>query len=71
MFNLAGHLYGGDFYRELYRVLHRRGRLFHYIANPDSKSGATMTRGVMRRLEEAGFQRIERRAQAFGVIAQK
>lgn len=71
MFSLAGHLYGGEFYRELYRVLDRRGRLFHYIANPDSKSGATITRGVMRRLEEAGFQQIERRPQAFGVIAHK
>lgn len=71
MFNLAGHLYGGDFYRELYRVLDKRGRLFHYIANPDSKSGATITRGVMRRLEEVGFQRITRRPEAFGVIAYK
>lgn len=71
MFNLAGHLYGADFYRELYRVLAKRGRLFHYIANPDSKSGATITRGVMRRLEEVGFQRISRRPEAFGVIAQK
>lgn len=71
MFNLAGHLYGADFYRELYRVLDKRGRLFHYIANPDSKSGATITRGVMRRLEEVGFQRISRRPEAFGVIAFK
>lgn len=71
MFNLAGHLYSADFYRELHRVLDRRGRLFHYIANPDSKSGATITRGVMRRLEEAGFQRISRRPEAFGVIAYK
>lgn len=71
MFNLAGQLYGGDFYRELYRVLDKRGRLFHYIANPDSKSGATVTRGVMRRLEEVGFQRITRRPEAFGVIASK
>lgn len=71
MFNLAGHLYGADFYRELYRVLDKRGRLFHYIANPDSKSGATITRGVMRRLEEVGFQRISRRPEAFGVVAQK
>ena len=71
MFNLAGHLYSGDFYRELYRVLDKRGRLFHYIANPDSKSGATITRGVMRRLEEVGFQRISRRPEAFGVIAYK
>ncbi|MEZ4737021.1 MAG: methyltransferase domain-containing protein [Caldilineaceae bacterium] len=71
MFNLAGHLYGADFYRELYRVLDKRGRLFHYIANPDSKSGATITRGVMRRLEEIGFQRISRRPEAFGVVAFK
>jgi len=71
MFNLAGHLYGADFYRELYRVLDKRGRLFHYIANPDSKSGATITRGVMRRLEEVGFQRISRRPEAFGVVAFK
>ncbi|MCE7982325.1 MAG: methyltransferase domain-containing protein [Caldilinea sp. CFX5] len=71
MFNLAGHLYGADFYRELYRVLDKRGRLFHYIANPDSKSGATITRGVMRRLEEVGFQRVTRRPEAFGVIAFK
>ncbi len=71
MFNLAGHLYGADFYRELYRVLDRRGRLFHYIGNPDSKSGAQVTRGVMRRLDEVGFQRVERRPQAFGVIAAK
>jgi predicted methyltransferase len=71
MFNLAGHLYGADFYRELYRVLDKRGRLFHYIANPDSKSGATITRGVMRRLDEVGFQRVTRRPEAFGVIAFK
>ncbi len=71
MFNLAGHLYGADFYRELYRVLDRRGRLFHYIGNPDSKSGAMTTRGVMRRLDEVGFQRIERRPLAFGVIGFK
>ncbi|MEZ4737024.1 MAG: hypothetical protein R3E79_58840 [Caldilineaceae bacterium] len=40
---------------------YKRGRPFHYIANPDSKSGATITPGVMRRLEEIGFQRISRR----------
>ncbi|MEZ4866127.1 MAG: methyltransferase domain-containing protein [Caldilineaceae bacterium] len=71
MFSLAGHLYGADFYRELYRVLAQRGRLFHYIANPDSKSGATMTRGVMKRLQAAGFSRVDRRPQAFGVVAAK
>ncbi len=68
---LAGELYGGAFYRELYRVLRRGGRLFHYIGDPASKSGSTVTHGVVRRLQEAGFSRIVRRAEAFGVVAYK
>lgn len=71
MFALAGHLYSAEFYRELHRVLKPRARLFHYIANPESKQGATITRGVLRRLEEVGFTRIQRRAEAFGVTAMK
>jgi len=71
MFSLAGELYSLAFYRELLRVLRRGGRLFHYIGNPESKSGATVTRGVVRRLTEAGFRRVQERAQAFGVVAVK
>jgi uncharacterized protein len=70
-FNLAGDLYAGDFYRELYRVLTRRGYVFHYIGDPESKSGATVTRGVIKRLHEAGFTRIEKKPRAFGVVAYK
>ncbi len=69
MFNLAGELYGLDFYTQCRRVLRRRGRLFHYIGNPDSKSGATVTRGVVRRLQEAGFLRVTPHPEAFGVTA--
>lgn len=71
MFGLAGHLYGAEFYAELYRILHGKGRLFHYIGDPESKSGAVTTRGVIRRLQEAGFRRVQRRPRAFGVIAVK
>ncbi len=71
MFSLAGELYSLAFYRELWRVLRRGGRLFHYIGNPESRSGATVTRGVVRRLGEAGFRRIQERARAFGVVAVK
>jgi predicted methyltransferase len=70
-FALAGHLYASEFYVELYRVLQSRGRLFHYIGNPETKSGRNITRGVIRRLKEAGFWRVVRRPRAFGVVAFK
>lgn len=70
-FSLAGHLYSGGFYSELYRVLRNGGKLFHYIGNPESKSGKSVTAGVIERLVEAGFQRVRRRPSAFGVVASK
>lgn len=70
-FKLAGELYSGVFYRELYRILKRGGRLFHYIGDPNSKASGGVTRGVLRRLQEAGFARVVRRAEAYGVVAYK
>ena len=70
-FQFAGELYSLEFYKKLYRVLSRRGTLFHYIADPDSKLGERMTKGVMKRLHEAGFAKVERRPKAFGVAARK
>ncbi len=71
MFSLAGHLYAAEFYEQLYRILTPKGRLFHYIGNPKSKSGAGVTRGVVRRLQEAGFRRVKPNPQSFGVVAYK
>ena len=71
MLSLAGELYSGEFYRDCWRVLRRHGKLFHYIGDPDSRSGARTTRGVVRRLQEAGFARVIARPQAFGVAAYK
>jgi predicted methyltransferase len=70
-FSLAGDLYSGEFYRELFRVLGRGGRLFHYIGDLESKSGRTVARGAARRLAEAGFSRVARRSNAFGLVAYK
>jgi predicted methyltransferase len=70
-FKLAGELYSGAFYCELYRILKRGGRLFHYIGDPNSKASGGVTRGVVRRLQEAGFPRVVRRAEAYGVVAYK
>ncbi len=70
-FRLAGELYSGAFYRQLFRVLQRGGRLFHYIGDLDSTSGRVVAKGAARRLQEAGFARVERRPEAFGLVAQK
>jgi predicted methyltransferase len=71
MFSLAGDLYSLAFYQQAFRVLKPSGRIFHYIGDPESKSGARVTAGVMRRLQEAGFRRVVRAPRAFGVVAYK
>ena len=68
---LAGELYSLAFYRELFRILARGGRLFHYIGDLESRSGGRVTPGVIRRLQEAGFTRVVRRTEAFGVTAHR
>jgi len=70
-FSLAGELYSLEFYRQLQRVTAAGGRLFHYIGDPESHSGARVTRGVLRRLAEAGFRDLRRRPEAFGVSASR
>jgi predicted methyltransferase len=69
MFNLAGQLYASDTYRQLHRILKPGGRLFHYIGDPKSRSGRNVTRGVVERLQMAGFRRVVRKPQVFGVVA--
>lgn len=71
MFSLAGDLYSREFYQQAFRVLKNSGKLFHYIGDPESKSGARVTAGVIRRLQEAGFKRVTRAPRAFGVVAHK
>ena len=70
-FSLAGELYSGAFYQQLYRGLKRGGRLFHYAGDPHSKASGGVTRGVLRRLQEAGFVRVVRRPDAYGVVGYK
>jgi predicted methyltransferase len=71
MFSMAGDLYSGAFYKQLYRVLRHKGRLFHYIGDLDSPSNRTLVPGILRRLKEAGFTRTTRHNEAFGIVAHK
>lgn len=70
-FSLAGDLYSRDFYREMLRVLKSGGKIFHYVGDLASRSGRSVGDGVVHRLREAGFIRVKRCFDAFGVVASK
>jgi len=69
-FNMAGHLYSGEIYQAFFRILTSRGRMYHYIGDPDSRSGASIGRGVVDRLRQVGFT-VTPKERAFGVLAKK
>lgn len=71
-FSLAGELYSEEFYREIFRVLRRNGRLFHYTGNPHViKKGSSFVDGVIHRLKAAGFRNVQKVEHLMGVSTQK
>ncbi len=71
-FSHAGHLYGGEFYAKLFRVLREGGRIFHYTGEPGSRyRRVDLRRGVMRRLRQAGFTDAAYDREIFGVVCEK
>ncbi len=71
-FSHAGHLYGGEFYSRLSRVLRSGGRLFHYTGEPGSRfRGVDLRRGVMERLRRAGFLRLRWDDRVLGVYGER
>jgi len=68
----AGHLYGGEFYGKMHRVLRGGGRLFHYTGEPGSRyRRVDLHRGVIRRLRGAGFRRLRFERETLAVIGEK
>jgi hypothetical protein len=70
-FSLAGDLYSQDFYAELYRILAKGGRLFHYVGDLDSQHGKRVSHGSVQRLQAVGFKNVTARNDAFGLVAYK
>ncbi len=66
-FSLAGELYSQWFYDQLYRILKRKGKLFHYTGLPSLKyRKKSIVRGIGERLTKSGFKvRYVKKAQGF------
>lgn len=70
--SLAGNLYGAEFYSELYRVLKKGGKLFHYTGNPHLiNRGNSFVINAGKRLQNVGFRKIELKPQLLGLKAIK
>ncbi|WP_245542334.1 class I SAM-dependent methyltransferase [Psychromonas hadalis] len=70
-FSLAGELYSEEFYRQIFRILRRNGRLFHYTGNPHVvRKGSSFVDGVIKRLQAAGFKNVKKVPHLMGVSAQ-
>jgi predicted methyltransferase len=71
-FSIAEELYSEEFYQEIFRVLRRNGRLFHYTGNPHVvKKGNSFVEGVIYRLKAAGFRYVGKVEHLMGVNAHK
>jgi predicted methyltransferase len=56
-FAIAGELYSEAFYRQLARVIRRRGKLFHYTGAPNKIArGRDLASEVIKRLQAVGFE---------------
>ena len=71
-FALGPSLYTREFYSQMYRVLKRKGILFHYVGSPGSKyRRRDVQKGVIQRLRDVGFRDVERKKDVLGVFARK
>jgi len=71
-FTMGSNLYTREFYSEIHRVMKRKGVLFHYVGSPGSKyRNRDVQKGVIQRLRDVGFQQVERKKDALGVVARK
>jgi len=70
-FKLANELYSREFYNELYRVLKRKGRLYHYAPWPGKLKKEVFYLKIVRRLKEAGFKDVKYKEKSSGVSCVK
>ncbi|MCX6804195.1 MAG: methyltransferase [Candidatus Diapherotrites archaeon] len=69
--SFAKELYSSEFYKELFRVLSKRGILYHYCPNPGKTKGGEFWPRVKERLEKIGFVNVEYHKSSSGLKCEK
>ena len=68
--SLASELYSLNFYKEIFRVLKKNGKLYHYTGNPGSRNrNVNLPGNVSKRLKQAGFKDVKEAH--YGLTAKK
>lgn len=68
--SLATELYSLEFYKQLFRVLKKDGKLYHYTGSPGSRfRKVNLAKNVSKRLRDAGFKDIKKAH--YGLTAKK
>ncbi|MCK4810187.1 MAG: spermine synthase [Candidatus Omnitrophica bacterium] len=70
-FKLSPPLYHLDFYKELFRVLKNKGRLYHYVPLYKVKTGFNFPLRVKNRLKQAGFKILKFMPQKNAILCAK
>ena len=70
-FSHAPELYSKDFYKQLFRVCKKGGKIFHYVGSVGAKKGRNISKEVEKRLKEAGFMNIKYHKLLQGLTAEK
>lgn len=71
-FSHAPQLYSSQFYLELYRVLRKNGRLYHYVGSVGAViKGRKIENEVANRLKHTGFRNIQFLPRLQGLLAMK
>jgi len=70
-FKLAPELFSESFYKELYRVLKKGGKLFHYTPLYKISQGYDFPSKIEKKLKKTGFKIVEFRPQEGGIVCKK
>jgi len=69
--SIAPELYSLEFYRRLFRILKRNGKILHYVGRPGIRQGKRYIKGIIKRLRLAGFSRIKKDDSSLSLIIEK